>query len=102
MSDSKLSPEQVADDLYQEFKSRFNALSMEERSFAFKKLYWWLYWNMPNALKASKHEVDAFLRAYEGPGLVPVHMVRPPWIRPPEGGDEFDRGEVGERYDIPL
>ena len=67
------------------------------------KWLWYAKWRASNAAKTEIELVEKeFAKRDLGNGNQIAHIPRPLWIRPPDGGDEFDRGEVQERLKVPF
>ena len=96
--------EDEAEALYSVLKAAIKELSPRAQHWFWLKWIWYQSVCRPYAeldivedrIKREHQRKDA------GGGMMFAHTHRPYWIRPPEGGDEFDRGERAERLNSPF
>ena len=92
--------ERAAELLYRHLKRGMDDLSPDASRWFWLKLLWFVSWRTPFEYQKIIEKERA--RTMLPNGWTLVHTPRPPWIRRPHGGDEFDRGDVAERKAIPL
>ena len=92
--------ERSAELLYRQFKRGLAELGPEAQHQFWLKLLWYVSWRRPFKCQDEVEKERAKVNLPNG--WVIAHTPRPFWIWRPKGGDEFDRGEVAERRNIPL
>lgn len=104
LTDEEKLDEAEAEILYTALKKGIASLSSGASHWFWLKWLFYQRWKRPHLELELVEETIKRERAKTnlGDGFMIAHTPRPYWIRPPKGGDAFDRGEIAERRDIPL